>query len=124
MLAHFFAGAKKCVTRACRISPLCHPGMVVLRICALIGGFCALKVHKELNMREHIIVSMRLTATMPDGSELKMTLDDNARGIDLLRVLELRPDTVILLKADMPIPIASELQPNDNIVIIRVVSGG
>jgi sulfur carrier protein ThiS len=43
---------------------------------------------------------------------------------DLIYKLNLRPDTLIVMKDNMPIPIDSNLNDNQELVIVEVSSGG
>lgn len=57
-------------------------------------------------------------------SPVELEVDDNSTAYDILKKLELTPDTMIVLRNDQPIPIDEELNENDKIKIIQVISGG
>jgi sulfur carrier protein ThiS len=59
-----------------------------------------------------------------DKSPIELEVDDNSTAYDILKKLELTPDTMIVLRDDQPIPIDEELNENDKIKIIQVISGG
>ncbi len=59
-----------------------------------------------------------------DRSPIEFEVDDNSTAYDILKKLELTPDTMIVLRNDQPIPIDEELNENDKIRIIQVISGG
>jgi sulfur carrier protein ThiS len=43
---------------------------------------------------------------------------------DLLKTINLKPDTVIVLNKEIPIPIDDELKDKQEIIVINVSSGG
>jgi len=43
---------------------------------------------------------------------------------DLLKTINLKPDTVIILNKETPIPIDDELKDKQEIIVINVSSGG
>jgi sulfur carrier protein ThiS len=59
-----------------------------------------------------------------DRSPIELEVDDKSTAYDVLKKLELTPDTMIVLRDDQPIPIDEELNENDKIKIIQVISGG
>ena len=60
----------------------------------------------------------------PKNTSEKIKIFQGAKISDILIKLDLKPDTVIALRNNLPIPIDEELQDADNITIIRVASGG
>ena len=54
----------------------------------------------------------------------ELELPENATSYDILKKLDLRPDTLIITRNNQPIPIDEELIDNDEIKLIRVISGG
>lgn len=54
----------------------------------------------------------------------KLKLPASATPLDTLKKLQIPPDTVIVVQGGIPIPIDARLKPNDELAIIRVVSGG
>ena len=68
---------------------------------------------------------MRVTINIVNDNKMKeLELTDNATPFDVLNLLEIAPDTVIITRANRPIPLDTKLKPEDQIVLIRVVSGG
>jgi sulfur carrier protein ThiS len=59
-----------------------------------------------------------------DKIEKELELADNATPFDVLRLLEIPPDTVIITRDEKPIPIDTQLSNDDQLAVIRVVSGG
>jgi sulfur carrier protein ThiS len=54
----------------------------------------------------------------------EINLRDGSTVIDLLKKLNLKPDTLIVLNDDIPIPIDDVLKDKQNLSIILVSSGG
>jgi sulfur carrier protein ThiS len=54
----------------------------------------------------------------------EIDLKDGSTVIDLLKKLNLKPDTLIVLNDDIPIPIDEVLKDKQNLSIILVSSGG
>jgi sulfur carrier protein ThiS len=59
-----------------------------------------------------------------ENKQYKLKLPDSAIAIEILKKLKIAPDTVIITKNDKPIPIDTRLEPDSELSIIRVVSGG
>ena len=59
-----------------------------------------------------------------DKKTHKLKLPSSATLIDMLEKLQIPPDTVIIMRDGAPIPIDTNLKPNDEVEVIRVVSGG
>jgi sulfur carrier protein ThiS len=59
-----------------------------------------------------------------DKQKHKLDLSEPGTPFDALKILEIPPDTVIITKDERPIPLDTQLEPNDHIAVIRVVSGG
>jgi sulfur carrier protein ThiS len=59
-----------------------------------------------------------------DKSSIELEVDEKSSAYDILRLLGLTPDTMIVLRDQKPIPIDEELNENDNLKIIQVISGG
>ena len=68
-------------------------------------------------------VSMEIDVRVME-KELKINMDENATGEDLLKALKLLPDTVLIISGNRPIPYTEKLKEGDKIRIIRVASGG
>jgi sulfur carrier protein ThiS len=54
----------------------------------------------------------------------EIDLKDGSTVMDLLKELNLKPDTLIVLNNDLPIPVDEELKDKQNLSIILVSSGG
>ncbi len=54
----------------------------------------------------------------------KIQINKNSIILDLLRRLDLKPDTVIVMKDNMPLSIDEPLDNNQEVSIIQVSSGG
>ena len=59
-----------------------------------------------------------------DNHKHKLDLSESGTPFDALKMLQIPPDTVIVTKDERPIPLDTQLKSNDEIAIIRVVSGG
>ena len=70
-----------------------------------------------------IIMKVQVTK-FNDRSPIELEVDENSTPYDVLKKLELTPDTMIVLRDEKPIPIDEELNENDKIKIIQVISGG
>jgi len=56
-------------------------------------------------------------------SERRIEVDGSRTYEDLLGVLDINPETVVVLKGDLPVPIDDKVDADD-IEIIRIVSSG
>ena len=54
----------------------------------------------------------------------EIKINKNSTILDLLNKLDLKPDTVIVMKDNMPIPIDEKLTDDQDLSIIIVSSGG
>jgi sulfur carrier protein ThiS len=54
----------------------------------------------------------------------EIDLKDGSTVMDLLKKLNLKPDTLIVLNNDLPIPVDDVLKDKQNLSIILVSSGG
>jgi len=59
-----------------------------------------------------------------ENKQHKLKLSDSATAIEILKMLKVAPDTVIITSNNKPIPIDTHLEPDSELSIIRVVSGG
>jgi len=59
-----------------------------------------------------------------DDKSIQLTLPDSSLVSATLIELDIPPDTVIITRNGQPIPLDSELANNDELSIIRVLSGG
>jgi sulfur carrier protein ThiS len=61
---------------------------------------------------------------LPERKLQTVELEKGADGFQLLKGIGLNPEMVIILRADKPIPVDSRIGPNDDLKVVRVVSGG
>jgi sulfur carrier protein ThiS len=68
---------------------------------------------------------VKISVKISREKEIKeIDLKDGSTVIDLLKKLNLKPDTLIVLNNDLPIPIDDVLKDKQNLSIILVSSGG
>ncbi len=60
----------------------------------------------------------------PAGEEKSIDLSEGATGIDLMKSLGLAPDSHLLVRGEIPIPLDEPLLDRERLLIISVVSGG
>jgi len=61
---------------------------------------------------------------LPERKLRTVELEKEADGFQLLKSIGLNPEMVIIFRTDKPIPVDSRIKPNDDLKIVRVVSGG
>ena len=54
----------------------------------------------------------------------KITIKDNLKIKDLLKEINLKPDTLIVMSKDKPVPIDDDLTDGQELTIMQVSSGG
>ena len=59
-----------------------------------------------------------------DNETKKVKLEQDSKVEDLLKKINLKPDTVITMHNGKPIPIDEELTDGQEIIILQVSSGG
>ena len=68
---------------------------------------------------------MQITVKLLRTNDIEtVNIKNHATVIDLLRKLDIKPDTVIATTENQPIPIDEKLYENQEITIIQVSSGG
>ncbi|MDI6707806.1 MAG: MoaD/ThiS family protein [Candidatus Thermoplasmatota archaeon] len=60
----------------------------------------------------------------PEKERKEVELPKNTKIYDLVKKLNLNPDTVIVLRGDTPVPIDDVLAKEETLEIVRVISGG
>ncbi len=65
-----------------------------------------------------------LVRLVNENKQHKLKLSDSATALEILKMLRIAPDTVIIMMDNKPIPIDLLLEPDSELSIIRVVSGG
>ncbi len=60
----------------------------------------------------------------PDNLTKKIILSSGSRVNDLLKKINLRPDDIIVLKGNTPIPVDDILYEEQELSILKVASGG
>ncbi len=61
---------------------------------------------------------------LPEKIHKEVKIKNGMKICDLIEKININPDIVIALKNNLPIPIDSIVRNNDEIKIVRVVSGG
>jgi sulfur carrier protein ThiS len=61
---------------------------------------------------------------LPERKLRTVELEKGADGFQLLKSIGLNPESVIIFRADKPIPVDSMMRPDDDLKVVRVVSGG
>ena len=68
---------------------------------------------------------MDITVTLSRNNETKkIQLDNGSKAEDMLKKIDLKPDTVIIMCNNQPIPIDEELVDGQELMILQVSSGG
>jgi len=64
-------------------------------------------------------------ALYPEKNNLDLEIkSENATVLDVLAKLNIKPDTVIVIRENKPIPIDEDINDGDKLKIIKVASGG
>ena len=61
---------------------------------------------------------------MKTGETKKIILEKGSKVRDLLEKIKIKPDTIIVMSDNTPIPVDDTLTENQEILIIQVASGG
>jgi len=61
---------------------------------------------------------------LPDNSTKVVDIEQGSTINDLLKKIQLKPDAIIVLRNDFPIPVDDVLTDEQEIHIIQVASGG
>lgn len=68
---------------------------------------------------------MKIQVTIFDAkSTEELELPAKSTAYEVIKKLELQPDILIVTRNDQPIPIDEELNDQDELKLIRVISGG
>ena len=68
---------------------------------------------------------MKITVKiLPENSTKEIDLKSGSKVYDLLKKIQLRPDALIVLKGNMPIPVDDILGEEQELSIVQVASGG
>ena len=68
---------------------------------------------------------MDVTVKLSRNNEVKkIQLETGSRGKDVLKKINLKPDTVIIMRDNHPIPIDEEIKDGQELTILKVSSGG
>jgi sulfur carrier protein ThiS len=68
---------------------------------------------------------LKITVKLTRSNETKnIEIKTGSTVQDLLKKINLKPDTIIVLEKNQPIPIDDDLKDNQEITIIQVSSGG
>jgi len=60
----------------------------------------------------------------PERRTQSVKLAKGADGFQLLKAININPENVIIMRGSRPIPVDSRIRPDDELKVIRVVSGG
>ncbi|MEW6070296.1 MAG: MoaD/ThiS family protein [Candidatus Thermoplasmatota archaeon] len=60
----------------------------------------------------------------PEKELKEIEVEKNTKIYELVKKLNLNPDTVLVLRGDTPVPIDEVLRKEETLEIVRVVSGG
>lgn len=66
-------------------------------------------------------ISIKLSRT---NQEKELNLNKGSTVQDILKKIDIKPDTVIVMNKNRPIPIDEKIRENDQLTIIQVSSGG
>jgi len=61
---------------------------------------------------------------LPQNIARKQEIPPMATIEDLIKIMQLKPDTVIAMRNNTPIPIDEKIKEGDKLTIIQVASGG
>ena len=68
---------------------------------------------------------MKITVKiLPENSTREINLKSGSKVYDLLKKIQLRPDALIVLKGNTPIPVDDLLDEVQELSILQVASGG
>jgi len=72
-----------------------------------------------------VSIQLKIKVRIPKTNAIKeIQLTKGSNVGDLLKNLNVRPDTVIVMSKNMPIPVDDTLNENQEVTIIQVESGG
>jgi sulfur carrier protein ThiS len=61
---------------------------------------------------------------LPERKKQSVDLPRGSDGFALLKTVNINPENVILVRGETPIPVDSKIKADDELKVIRVVSGG
>ena len=68
---------------------------------------------------------MKIRVKISRTNEIKeIDLESGSTINDILKIINLKPDTVVVMNKDKPIPIDEKIPKDNDITIIQVSSGG
>ena len=71
------------------------------------------------------IVPMKIKVKiLPKNSTQEIEITTGSKVLDLLKKIQLKPDSIIVLRDNTPIPVDDVLSENQKLSIIQVASGG
>ena len=73
-------------------------------------------------MKVIVTLPRNITKEAKVGKERKMS--DGSRVLDLVRAIGVRPDEVLALIKDVPVPMDHVLHDGDRVELLTIVSGG
>jgi len=73
-------------------------------------------------MKVFVTLPRNITKEAKVGTSRKMS--DGSRVLDLVRALGVRPDEVLVVIKDVPVPMDHVLHDGDRVELLTIVSGG
>ena len=68
---------------------------------------------------------MKITVKLQRSNEVKqIEINPNSTVQDVLSKIDIKPDTVIIMRSNKPIPIDDEITDGQELTILQVSSGG
>ncbi|MDI6917616.1 MAG: MoaD/ThiS family protein [Thermoplasmatales archaeon] len=61
---------------------------------------------------------------LPGKNERKIELQEDSTALNMLKMLNLNPDVMLVIRNDVPMPVDEKLKDKDVLKVVRVVSGG
>ena len=69
---------------------------------------------------------MKIKVTFTHSEETKTVIlnDKKSNGLELLKKIDIKPDTAVLLVKNKPVPVDSELKDGQHLTLMNVSSSG
>jgi len=81
-------------------------------------------IGKSYHLLEILMIRIQVHSFPRGKIDDLIELPEGSTALDLFRVLNLRPDSWILIREDKVIPDDTSLRDNDSIKLLSVISGG
>lgn len=69
-------------------------------------------------------MKMKIKVKIVGDKEKEIEIESNSKISKILKKLEINPETVIVKKGDLVVPLEEKIKKGEEIKIIKVVSGG